>query len=362
MASRTRRSSTSGASGRKEGSRDEPLPDGQFEEVELSLSGLKFLIHRRTTHYGTELRFGVPDARMHQACVFFIVPEDPELPIQLEWVGHNPACSVPDLPERGGTVAMLKGALAVLWADFPDRRLVHLTDNSMLLRCYPDDPHADAATAAAAASLATTGANRPPPPPVSLAYHSVLLYGRTWYERHFGAHPLSDGHRPKPQDELRRVAAALAGRQSGGWTSAGFDAWFDANVGGVRRPQSDPRWAWLYGPTRACMRDAWTRAPSSWNAFFRDVNERCGCAVFRVLNQTVARGRLGLDMGPWTWEIRRPPPRRNSGGTGMVGGGVDELVRSPVTGGLARAVAAYFEQAERAWTREVGHGIHSRPI
>lgn len=243
---------------------------------------------------------------------------------------------------------------------------MHLTDNSQLLRCYPAVPHADAATARAAERIHSTGINRPPPPPVSLAYHSVMLYGRTWYERQFGARPVRrerdprTGRRAFVRDEraaaeLARVRAALALAPAEGWTAAAFDAWFDEHVADDR-PLHDPRWAWLYGDTRDCMRDAWLRRPASWSAFFREVNARCGCAVFAVLVETVAKGALGLHMGTWLWEIRRPPA--SAAAPAMAGGG--GALRRPAPPALAKAGAAFFRASQRAWEREVGHGIMLR--
>ena len=174
-----------------------------------------------------------------------------------------------------------------------------------------------------------------------------MLYGQTWYQRSLGARvlPLPRARASRqPAAELERAAAALRAAPAGAGDAAAFDDWFGAYVA-AGRPAYSLRWRWLYGPTREAMLDAWMAHPASWNAFFRDVNERCGCAVFRVLIATFLRGALGLNMDAWSWEVTRPQPQQGGGGARARAPAVRRTRASPA---LARAGAAYFRAMERA--------------
>lgn len=318
---------------------------------------LRFVVH--TSHDAGDrvhrLRFGLPGGRLQQACVYFVVPDDGRKPMQLEWVGHDDKCSDPDLPDRGGTKVMLEAALRLLRMHFPGRRNgeVRFSDSSKLLRCYPEPPHAPRDLEAIRTSMHPRAPGAAPEP-VSLAYQSVLLYGSTWYQRHFGAFPLdlqyAEEHEERPADALARVARELARPPEGAGDERAFRGWFERYVG-VAHDAGRPHMRWLRSARVVdALRAAWMRPPASWNAFFREANDALGCAVFGVLNDTFARRRLRLDMNRWEWAIPPPPPAQTQTQT-QAGGSALAASRA-----ARRRAVAFFRAADRA--REAERAVY----
>ena len=92
----------------------------------VEVDGFRFLLHRQVTREKkkTTVRFGIPrhgTVRHALSCVTFLVyPREDS--IALDWVGYRPYCSEPDLPEIGGSVAMLRAAIRAVFEMFPRQR------------------------------------------------------------------------------------------------------------------------------------------------------------------------------------------------------------------------------------------------
>ena len=312
----------------------------------LSIPGLgDLLVHESRDGPMRVVRVGLPCRVLARSCVTFLVPPDDDEQIVLDWVGYDSACTVDRaMPEHGGaTVVMLGAAIRLLFDMFPRRAFVELMDTSDIPRCFAD-----------ATARRPPGQTSMPDVPavggrvklrVPLAYHSFLLHGQTWYQRHFGAEvaPLPEYRRAEEQPEaaMARVRRALAQRVPDG--PERFDAWFERHVASGQSRAA----AWLSGPMlKDAMRRAWVQG-GRWTDFFRRVNDACGCGVFSVLCDSVARESLGLNMRTWSWRI----PRAAHVGGGGGGRAVSVGLRA-VPAARRAAASAFFRSMDRLRVRQ----------
>ena len=314
-----------------------------------------FLLHTEydRSYDADRVRMGFPDRKLQAPCVQFVVPKDTTLPVDIAWVGYNPGCAsrqVPAgqgndsadhgaLPEGSGSAAMFCAALWVLQHRYPEHAKLQFMDSSKLHRCYG----------------AVTPRTSPAPVhpslrlEVSLAKHSILLYGQTWYTRLFRAHPVTSRYhprnRPTPAQEMERVRALLQQEPERG--EAAFERWYGAHLGEAAWPAARQRaWRWLQQDAKPLMRRAWLEAPASHLDFYKRVNQLCGCGVFHVLCQTaldapVEDGGLGLRMGSWLWEIDMDDVRDD------VQREVVEIQITAAAPEVAMAGGAYFDAVDR---------------
>jgi hypothetical protein len=116
----------------------------------------KFLVERR----GIDIRIG--NAPSLTECIL-IVCHPGETEIVLEGISYDSECSYDKpMPSGEGTRTMLKAALLLMAKWYPDRSNVVLDDNSKF-KCKNNNID------------------------INLRTFSILLHGKTWYERHFGA-------------------------------------------------------------------------------------------------------------------------------------------------------------------------------
>ena len=310
----------------------------EIEEL-ITVGGLTFLYHQQTNKDAGEtwVRFGIPKQNgvvkhcVALSCVTFVVFDDAAAPITLDWVGYHPRCAEPELPESSGSADMLRLAVHTIFERFPERTSISFSDTSKLNRCYEAAvPRAGACTYSPSPSA--------PPVAIPLSYHSVLLHGRTWYQRHFGARPISR-RGADPETELSRVRAFLEQPLPQG----GFQNFWDTHVAFTDSPRI--RWWTAAGGVRDAMEAAWVDA-ASWHAFFRAVNDALGCGVFQPIIDSLLMGPipegLQLNMNMWEWQITR---RNNT----MTGGGSRRLVTSACTATpeVVRAGKVLFAAADR---------------
>lgn len=284
----------------------------EYDTLAFEIGGQTHNMHVQITHDGyggqTIIRIGFPKGPA--SCMTFIVSDaEPQAPIGMMWVGFESKCATPDLPEEGGGVAMTRAAIKYVFELFPERDCIQLTDDSKIKRCkaggrgiYPRR------------TPSTLMTNNLRDIAVPLAYHSLMLYGATWYQRKFGADVTTIRQRQVLQDVRRRLET----RPPPGL----FDAWMEEFI----LPATiSPTLAWVRGDELTSeMRAAYDEA-SSWFDFYRKVNARCGCGVFAILIETVLRnppseGGMGLNLSTWTWDIHRQPALAVAGGRGGGGG------------------------------------------
>ena len=232
-------------------------------------------------------RFGFPEGvnRVTEACMTFLVDVDTPY-ISLQWASHNPRCATSgDLPESSGTVVMVRAACWSMMRMQPRREAIHLMDDTKLKRCIRG----------LAPRASRNGLLGLPLVRVSLSYHSVLLYGETWYQRKMGAVVFSplDGHA-----RLAAVRTELSLAPPSGPDA--FDEFWRAYM-----PEDVPFYAWLRAIKPTMARLYAELDGGSWMTYFRAVNASCGCGVFSILENSFARGRLRLDMTSWSWSIPR---------------------------------------------------------
>ena len=285
--------------------RNRSTRDNDRYEV-VTVGDLAFLYNQRVQDGVTWVRFGVPRQagveRPALACVTFVVGDDEQEDIALEWVGYRPDCSEPDLPEVSGSAEMLRAAIGVVFARFPGRDGIRFSDTSRLNRCYE--------ALAPRASRASVNPRLVPPDaapvPVPLSYHGILLHGQTWYQRHFGARPVSRWD-SDPESKLEGVRSALAAQRP---TADGSFERFWADHVLVAPGSAHGRW--LDGPSgvREAARACWeATSGGSWHAFYRCLNDAVGCGVFAPIIDSVLRAKppegLDLNMISWQWRIAR---------------------------------------------------------
>jgi hypothetical protein len=240
----------------------------------------------------TYVRIGFPTQQrtLAMTCVFFIVPHDPTEPIDLQWVGFKPTCASPDI---NNGVMLMKAAIHYIFEMFPNHAEgIQLTDDSKLTMCKTG------------VSGRTYAAHNARDIAVSLAYHNILLYGQTWYQRHFGAYVVS--HKPEIKnentsklDEIRRILKSQKQKTD-------FGEWFDTYVLSMTNGRRGFDWA-SCDAMRTALESIYTKT-DTWMDFFQAVNTECGCGIFFVLIETVLRnspsqGGFGLNMGTWTFQI-----------------------------------------------------------
>jgi hypothetical protein len=260
----------------------------------------------------------------------FTVPDAPQEPIGLQWVGFETKCATPDLAEGGGSVAMTRAAIKYVFGRWPQRDRMQLTDDSKLKRCK-----------AGLHPRYHSGGSDLRDIVVPLAYHSLMLHGATWYQRHMAAELIAQDEpaRIRRLQVLQEVRDRLATRLP--QTPGAFEAWMAEFV--VPATIS-PSFAWMRGSdVTSAMRGAY-EASGSWFEFYRNVNARCGCGVFAILVDTVLRnppseGGMGLNMNTWTWEIRR---QAAAGGAARARGGGRGCYKM----GNAASARAYFRRLD----------------
>lgn len=312
--------------------------DDEPEVETVSANGYDFLVvSSRTYDDITEVRFGVPsnDGRRALAlsCILFAVSDDPTTPITLEWVGYYPGCATPTLSEDGGTVAMMRSMLDWLRTKFPRHDRIHLMDTSKLNRCYQAVVRYRGKTHIGVQSLpdTTTSMSSTAQQPIELAYHSVLLYGQTWYQRHFGATLVPRPTiAPENRIDLRRAQHASHNASSSFQDpettlrecreilerppddEVDFEGFWNAFVRPHPYATRSDRWL---DNAKDTMRQLWDEmrvSQGTWQTFFRAVNEQVGCGVFKPIIEYFAKDAehgLGLNMSSWSWEIRLPATR-----------------------------------------------------
>ena len=240
----------------------------------------------------TMYRFGFPEySNMNESCMAFLVHHN-STEISLQWVSHSPKCiESGELPESRGSQVMVRATCCFMMRMRPECNTITLMDDSKLKRCVKG-------------LNARTGAQQQtntlgmPLVRVSLAHHSIMLYGETWYQRKMNAvivHP-----RTGP-DELASVRKKLAMRPPPG----DFDEVFWKKY---MPDETNLYFEWLddVKPTMARLyEEASTDTQSDWMTYFRSVNDACGCGVFSVLEGKFARDMLGLEMSTWVWSISR---------------------------------------------------------
>jgi hypothetical protein len=331
----------------------------------LSVPGLgDLLVHESRDGPMRVVRVGLPDRVLARSCVTFLVPPDDEEPIALDWVGYDSACTVGAAMSDGGgaTVAMLGAAIRLVFDMLPRRTHIELMDTSDIPRCFAD------ATARRAGTLSSAGGGTRVKLRVPLAYHSILLHGHTWYQRHFGAEVVPfPAYRARTEEapdaamaRVRRalaqpvptVADSLSRSLSDGLSDAAdtpdaeFDAWFERHVT-LGQSRGVTATAWLFDPRlKAAMRGAW-RQGGRWTDFFRRVNDACGCGIFSTLCDSVARESLGLNMRTWSWRI----PRAAHVGGGGGGRAVSVGLRA-VPAARRAAASAFFRSMDRLRVRQ----------
>jgi hypothetical protein len=307
-------------------------------------------MHVHIVHEGlgerTIVRIGFPlNPKMRKlatACMTFIVPDETQEPIGLQWVGFESKCATPDIPEDGGGVAMTRAAIEYILERFPERDRIQFTDDSKLKRCK-----AGLLPRRSLSSAATTNFQNIRDVVVHLAYHNLMLYGATWYQRHFGAEitALDESAKIQQQQMLQHVRDHLDIQTPRG--KGAFDAWMAKFV----LPATiSPSLAWMRGHEITSEMRAAYEESGSWFDFYRNVNARCGCGVFAILIETVLRnppsvGGMGLNMATWTWEIRRKTVGGSS--SGRKRGGHMSL-RKAATEGKAASARAYFCRLDKS--------------
>lgn len=242
----------------------------------------------------TLVRIGFPTQQrsLAMACVFFIVPHDATEPIDLQWVGFKPTCASPDI---GGGTTLMKAAIQYIFETFSGHSEgIQLTDDSKLTTCKTLlGRHAK-----------NIGGGRDITVP--LAYHNILLYGQTWYQRHFGAYVVS--YKPEISEENVSKLNEIVNILKSSKERTGFDDWFETYVLSMTNGRRGFEWA-SCDDMRNAIESVYTQT-DTWTEFFQGVNARCGCGIFFVLVETVLRnstsqGGMGLNMGTWTFQIPR---------------------------------------------------------
>ncbi len=118
-------------------------------------------------------------------CVHLTVyGEDDDIYGHIDGISYSKKCSVDrDLLRGHGTTFMLKAAIRVVRDLHPDLQGFTLKDNSTIACSNGED--------------------------VDLAYLSLLKHGKTWYQKHFGAHLLDDERRERLKNIIKFIDEPL---------------------------------------------------------------------------------------------------------------------------------------------------------
>ena len=146
-----------------------------------------------------------------RSCIEIILNKNlPIHELQLRDVLYKESCSFASPFLRGeGTIAMIKALLLFSMKECIDYSYVTLQDGSAFDCILPDELHKIS---------------------IPLHTHNFLIYGKTWYERIFGAVPETDLIRERMKESLDILNTPVKGTFSEFWTikTDGLKPWIDA--------------------------------------------------------------------------------------------------------------------------------------
>ena len=263
-------------------------------------------------------RFGNPQSG-YESCMAFLVHPD-STQVSLQWT-H--CIDSGDLP-----VVMVRATCFSMMEMRPECRTITLMDDSKLKRCVQGlSPRVQR----------TFGL---PLVRVSLAHHSIMLYGETWYQRKMNAVLVHPRNGPAELAAVREKLSAPLPRGD-------FD---DVFWNKYMPDETNLYFEWLseVKPTMRRLYDA-AASSSDWMAYFRAVNEECGCGVFSVLEGKFARGMLGLEMSTWVWSISRATVEAyaNDGSSWMRSMDVEVIDAPPTMNGGGVDAASMMSETDR---------------
>jgi hypothetical protein len=173
-----------------------------------TIHGYTFQIFKKID--GSVTQMFILDSR-GRSCIEIMLNKNLPIPeLQLRDVFYKDSCSFTTPFLRGhGTIMMTKALLLFAIKTYEDYPYVTLQDGSAFDCILPDELHKIS---------------------IPLHTHNFLIYGKTWYERIFGAVPESDLIRERMKESLDILNTPVNGTFSEFWTikTDGLKPWIDA--------------------------------------------------------------------------------------------------------------------------------------
>lgn len=184
------------------------------EYYRTTIDGIQFQIYFQ--QIGNIKYYQIIDKRGNDCVRISMDMGDPERELFMGGLSYKPSCSLDiTLPRGNGTVSMIKAALIFAMKMNPELQYI----------VFSDDSHFDCMIPGESTYIS-----------IPLHTHNFIIYGKTWYQRMFGAVPADNGrwtrqiepsleelHKPLPDHfhDLWAIHTSTISKRTDGWV---FDA------------------------------------------------------------------------------------------------------------------------------------------
>jgi hypothetical protein len=217
------------------------------------------------------------------ACINIVINlSDPESELLLSGLSFRESCTIGYPMTRGeGTVAMIKALLIFVMHKHPTIDRVTLTDDSKFDCVLPDGSRV----------------------PIHLGIHNLLLYGKTWYQRIFGATPIDDSTKRNTNIILQKLNSPLPDNFNVFWNIRTGN-YFDAKHEWIHVMKQEMQALFSDMKSKTCME--YLRAVFARDSILsKKYGDNIPCAIYYLLQQHLETQFSVSNIWMSQWEISR---------------------------------------------------------